>query len=120
MPVTLDEKVTVEYNGERFTGSLVEVKQTITIVCENPNCQRGGFDSESQRRTIKSVTLDPQNPDSVPDEAWEVLYIVSYDNTKRSFCSKGCLQSFLQAYKPLKSPRQSNVVHFPDGEGIVE
>src|ERR1700742_74973 len=99
--------IVLEHN-KAVNGKVVEHTQAVEIHCENPNCQRG------DNRSRKVVKFNPDDPEKLPEEVWSILYLVDYKSDRYTFCSKGCLQSFILDYKPLKPPSQQNIVHFPD------
>ena len=71
-----------------------EVKNLITVICDNEACRQSIFWVENK-------------PEEIPDNVFRILILQYFNQQKLVFCSRHCLLNFLNnKFVPLKSPRE--------------
>ena len=71
-----------------------EVKNLITVICDNEACRQSIFWVENK-------------PEEIPDNVFRILILQYFNQQKLVFCSRHCLLKFLNdKFVPLKSPRE--------------
>lgn len=113
MGVTITQKMTIKTDEQEFTGTPVKVENHVTVTCDNPDCHKASFNPATNVKGTKIVEWDQENPETVPSDAYKLLTLVEFNETRKVFCSKGCLSMFLLSYKPLKAPAEENVIEMP-------
>ena len=69
----------------------------LQLRCDQPGCAV----------TLRWVQQEVQDkPEALPDGAWRLLTLATFDGAVRGFCSKYCLLEYLRGFVPLKSPRE--------------
>lgn len=119
MGVVTKTLVTVNVDGQEVVSELTKAQLEVFATCDNDNCQQGQFNPELNKKTAKTVVWMDGDPDSVPDSFYPILTLEDTSGQKKVFCSKGCLKSYLNDYKPLKSPRLENVVDISDANALM-
>lgn len=71
-----------------------EVKNLVTVICDNNECKQSVFWSEGK-------------PEDIPDTAFRILILQLFNQQKFVFCSRHCLLTFMNNdFAPVKSPRE--------------
>lgn len=112
MPVEISQEVTVEKDGVPLRGKPSKIHTLAKVTCDYSECKKGKFGTATQKKGVKVLEWEQEDPLALPPEVYQLLTLVDYEDTKKVFCGKDCMIAYLFTYKPLKAPNQQNLIEF--------
>lgn len=113
MSVEISQEVSVQKDDVVLRGKPSKIHTIAKVTCDFSGCKKGKFDAETQKKGVKVLEWEQEDPLALPPEVYQLLTLVDYEDTKKVFCGKDCLMNYMFSYKPLKAPNAQNLIEFP-------